>query len=55
MATQLCGWKKEKLDKDFDKLIDVVSKPEFACTRCGRAAKAKKWLCKPAALRPKSR
>lgn len=47
---RLCKWKKEQIDKDFDKLVDVIGTPRFACRRCGRAAADKKWLCKPAKL-----
>lgn len=43
---ELCGWTKEELHTHFDDLKKIVAKPKFACTRCGRAANAKKWLCK---------
>jgi len=47
---KLCKWKKGEYEKSFDVLSAAVSKPTFACRRCGRAANAKKWLCKPAKL-----
>lgn len=47
---RLCKWKKGEYEDAFDALSAVVAKPKFACRRCGRAAVAKKWLCKPAKL-----
>jgi hypothetical protein len=49
---KLCKWKKGEYEKSFDTLSAVVAKPVYACRRCGRAASAKKWLCKPAKLQP---
>jgi hypothetical protein len=50
MATTMCSWDKDKIEKKWDKFSAVVSKPKFACTRCGRVADDKKRLCKPKAL-----
>lgn len=46
----LCDWNKKKYAGDFEKLKALVSDPEFVCVNCGRAAKAKKYLCHPLPL-----
>jgi len=33
--------------KEFDKIKDVVTDPQFMCTNCGRVAQAPDNLCKP--------
>jgi hypothetical protein len=46
----LCKWKKDDIDKKFDKFSAIVRNPEFVCIKCGRVADKKKWLHKPVAL-----
>ena len=43
---ELCDWSKDDLAKHFEKLQEIVAEPQFVCTKCGRAAGKKKWLCK---------
>ncbi len=47
---ELCEWSQNELRDHFEKLRKIVAKPKFTCTHCGRAARAKKWLCKPRKL-----
>jgi len=47
---ELCEWSLVELRDHFAKLGKVVAKPKYACTHCGRAARAKKWLCQPKKL-----
>ena len=46
----LCKWKKDDLADDFSSLLEAVKGAKFVCMKCGRAAAAKKWLCKPKKL-----
>jgi len=43
---ELCEWSQDQLLDHFEKLQKIVARPKYACTKCGRAANAKKWLCK---------
>ena len=43
---ELCEWSKAQLRDHFELLEEIVSRPKFACPKCGRVANAKKWLCK---------
>jgi len=43
----LCKWKKAEFDDRFEALKSIVAQPRYACRRCGRVARSKKWLCKP--------
>ena len=43
---ELCDWSKAQLRDHFELLEKIVTKPKYACSKCGRAASAKKWLCK---------
>lgn len=43
----LCKWKKGEYEEQFKDLRNIVGKPKYACMKCGRAAKSKKYLCKP--------
>lgn len=47
---QLCDWSKKDLRERFEELRELVVEPRYACTKCGRAACEKQWLCKPKAL-----
>lgn len=49
-TSELCHWTKSQLEKHFVLLTKIVAMPTYACTKCGRAANAKKWLCKPKKL-----
>ena len=46
----LCDWTRRDLEKRFDLLCEIVACPRFVCTKCGRVAGEKKWLCKPRKL-----
>jgi predicted RNA-binding Zn-ribbon protein involved in translation (DUF1610 family) len=46
----LCGWKKNKIDKKLDEYKELVRDAKFVCPKCGRAAHSKKSLCKPVKL-----
>ncbi len=50
-ALPLCKWRRRKFEENLDELKEVVSDPRFVCTRCGRAAVKKKFLCKPVKLK----
>lgn len=43
---EICDWTKVQLRDHFELLEEIVAHPKYACTKCGRAANAKKWLCK---------
>ena len=43
----LCDWTRRDLEKHFELLCEIVADPRYVCTKCGRAAGEKKWLCKP--------
>ena len=47
---KMCEWDKGDIGKHFDKFREMVDKPAYACTRCGRVAHVKKTVCKPKAL-----
>ncbi len=47
---ELCKWKSEVYAREFATLVDAVSEPRFVCLKCGRAARRKKWLCRPEKL-----
>jgi len=49
---EICEWSQAELEEHFGQLRKIVSKPAFACSKCGRVAKRKKWLCKAKKLRP---
>ena len=49
-CTPLCQWDTDCRGARFDKLKKIISAPRFICTKCGRAAKSKRWLCKPEPL-----
>jgi hypothetical protein len=46
MAKELCDWKEKDFEKNQDKFLKIVSKPQFYCCKCGRVARDGKWLCK---------
>ena len=43
--SQLCALKKADIEKHTQKLIKIVKKPKFICTKCARVAKEKAFLC----------
>lgn len=45
-SKELCDWSKDDFARHFDKLQEIVAEPQYVCTKCGRAASKKKWLCK---------
>ncbi|UFS70521.1 hypothetical protein LPW11_21960 [Geomonas sp. RF6] len=46
----LCSWDKDDLKDKLEKLKKIVSKPEYVCLKCGRAARKDDYLCKPEKL-----
>jgi hypothetical protein len=46
MAKTMCKLTKD-LPDNLDKIIEVVSKPENVCKKCGRVANKESLLCKP--------
>jgi hypothetical protein len=49
-TTEICNWTKSQMENHFALLAKIVAEPHYACTKCGRAANSKKWLCKPKKL-----
>ena len=45
----LCKWGEGEY-LDDDRYADIVRRPQFACSDCGRVADDRKWLCKPTRL-----
>ena len=43
----LCKWKRAEITEDLKRLKKIVKKPNFVCTKCGRAARKDEFLCKP--------
>ncbi len=49
--TKLCKLaKKEFINTNLKEYSELVKIPKFVCTKCGRAAGEKKYLCKPVEL-----
>lgn len=48
---EICDWTKAEISVHFEQLKKIVSKPAYVCTKCGRAANRKKWLCHAKRLR----
>ena len=46
----ICKWKKEKFKERFSELKKSMKSPKFICSKCGRAAVEKGYLCKPEEL-----
>jgi hypothetical protein len=46
----LCKLKKDQLATVLPILAAEITESRFICRRCGRAAKSKKWLCKPGSI-----
>jgi hypothetical protein len=47
MAKSLCNLRKHLLEDKFERYVELVSCPQFVCTKCGRAANEGRNLCKP--------
>ncbi|MDZ4656725.1 MAG: hypothetical protein SH868_04005 [Bythopirellula sp.] len=43
---EICHWTKSQMEHHVALLMRIVAEPHFVCTKCGRAANQKKWLCK---------
>lgn len=41
----LCKLKKEDIALSINKIIKITKKPEYICTKCGRVANEKGYLC----------
>jgi len=50
--TQLCALKKADIEKHTKKIIKIVKKPKFMCTKCARVAKEKAFLCSAKKMKP---
>ena len=48
---ELCKWEQADLLKQYEAFCDIVRKPKYACSKCGRVADKKKWLHKPIPLK----
>ncbi|HSR69300.1 MAG TPA: hypothetical protein VLU25_15290 [Acidobacteriota bacterium] len=46
LKTTICKWDRGDFEKLYSEHPSVVAKPRFACRKCGRVARKKKWLCK---------
>jgi hypothetical protein len=46
----MCDMKKDTLKRYFDRYLELVKNPEYACKKCGRVASEEKWVCKPISL-----
>ncbi|QDT68055.1 hypothetical protein MalM25_09670 [Planctomycetes bacterium MalM25] len=46
----ICDWSKKDLRERWEELRELVARPCYACTKCGRAAAKKGVLCKPKPL-----
>lgn len=44
MANKLCKLSKNKIDKDY---LEKCNEPKVICTKCGRTANKKSFVCKP--------
>ncbi len=51
LKKNLCKWKKKDFTDNFDDLKKIVQNPNYICSKCGRAASAKKYLCDPESFR----
>lgn len=47
---KLCDFKPKEIEKKFDEFCELVARPKYVCTHCGRAASSEKRLCDPKAL-----
>ncbi|MCA9230870.1 MAG: hypothetical protein KDA57_09475 [Planctomycetales bacterium] len=43
---ELCDWTQTDLRLHFEQLRAVVTNPTHVCSKCGRSANRKKWLCR---------
>jgi hypothetical protein len=47
---EICNWTKAQLENHFALLAKITAEPTVGCSKCGRVANSKKWLCKPKKL-----
>ncbi len=47
----LCDLKRDDFEKDFSKIVNIVSQPRFICKKCARVANEKQYLCKAVKLK----
>jgi len=46
----LCKWKSDDIAADEEKFEKLIAGAKYYCRKCGRSAKSKSNLCKPAEL-----
>lgn len=44
---KLCKWDKARIREKEEKLKEELRQPQYYCTKCARAARESRRLCKP--------
>ena len=47
VAKTLCDWNRKDIEKHFDLLCEITSRPRYSCLKCAASAHESKHLCKP--------
>ena len=50
MSKTLCDWSRKDIERDLERLAEIVRAPRWICRKCARAASADRYLCKPRPL-----
>ncbi len=48
---KLCDLNKKDIEEKFEKIVKLISKPQFICKKCARVSKKKEYLCSPKELK----